>query len=88
MTYSCPKIGHNFGDTAGMPSSLQLRPADIFGEVCIYPAGLAFPPFVLTLFFVGGDEAEILRCAQRARCPVGPGIKGKGKSYNIGPSGR
>lgn len=28
----------------------------------------------------GGNEAEILRCAQndRARCPVGPGLKGKG----------
>jgi hypothetical protein len=64
-----------------MPSSLQLRPADIFGEVRIYPAGLAIAPFVLMLFFVGGDEAEILRCAQndRARCPFGSGLKGKGE---------
>ena len=64
-----------------MPSSLQLRPADIFGEVRIYPAGLAIASFVLMLFFVGGDGAEILRCAQndRARCPVGPGLKGKGE---------
>ena len=30
---------------------------------------------------VGGNKAEILRCAQndRARCPVGPGIKGMGE---------
>ena len=30
---------------------------------------------------VGGNEAEILRCAQndRARCPVGSGLKGKGE---------
>ena len=30
---------------------------------------------------VDGNEAEILRCAQndRARCPVGPGLKGKGE---------
>ena len=48
-------------------SSLQLRPADIFGEVRIYPAGLAIAPFVLMLFFVGGDEAEILRYAQNDR---------------------
>ena len=40
-----------------MPSSLQLRPADIFGEVRIYSAGLAFAPFVLTLLFCGCDLA-------------------------------
>ncbi len=30
---------------------------------------------------VVGDEAEILRCAQndRARCPIGSGLKGKGE---------
>ena len=30
---------------------------------------------------VGGNEAEILRCAQndRARCPIGSGLKGKGE---------
>ena len=30
---------------------------------------------------VGGNETEILRCAQndRARCPIGPGIKGRGE---------
>lgn len=54
---------------------------NIFGEIHIYPAGLAIAPFVLMLFFVGGYEAEILRSAQndRARCPVGPGLKGKGE---------
>lgn len=61
--------------------SRQLRSADIFGEVRIYPADLAIAPFVLMLFFVGGDEAEILRRAQndRARCPIGSGLKGKGE---------
>ena len=57
LTYRCPKNGHDFGDIAGMPSSRQLRPADIFGEVRIYPAGLAIAPFVLTLLFCGCDLA-------------------------------
>ena len=37
-----------------LKSSLQLQPADIFGEVSIYPAGLAFASFGLTLLFSGG----------------------------------
>ncbi|MDY6278116.1 MAG: hypothetical protein SPL35_06850 [Bacteroidales bacterium] len=40
-----------------MPSSLQLNPADIFGEVRIYPAGLAIVPFVLALLFCRGNLA-------------------------------
>ena len=40
-----------------MPSSLQLPPADIFGEVRIYSAGLAIVQFVLTLVFCGCDLA-------------------------------
>ena len=43
------------------------------GRVVVGPDGTADD--------IGGDEAEILRCAQndRARCPIGPGIKGKGE---------
>ena len=41
----------------GIENSFQLRPADIFGEVRIYPAGLAIAPFVLTLLFCRGDLA-------------------------------
>ena len=40
-----------------MPSSLQLRPADIFGEVRIHSAGLTIAPFVLKLLFCGCDLA-------------------------------
>ena len=43
------------------------------GRVIVGPDGTADD--------VGGNETEILRCAQndRARCPIGPGIKGKGE---------
>lgn len=37
--------------------SLQLRPADIFGEVRIHSAGLAIVQFVLMLLFCGCDLA-------------------------------
>ena len=37
-----------------LKSSLQLQPADNFGEVSIYSAGLAFASFGLTLLFSGG----------------------------------
>ena len=37
-----------------LKSSLHLQPADNFGEVRIYSAGLAFASFGLTLLFSGG----------------------------------
>ena len=74
-----------------LKSSLHLQPADNFGEVRIYPAGLAFASFGLTLLFSGGGlpaPGGAVRCQPGCTdsgpivMPIGPRNRNSSPSAN------
>ena len=67
-------VGLFFGVKVDDGDVLVLRPADIFGEVRIYPAGLAIAPFVLALLFCGCDLAAPGGAVRR---PISSGARKK-----------